>query len=48
MYSTEKFRYMNGVAIKDGELILWGFEATPQIYIFVSYQIMLTHASKYC
>ena len=24
--------YMNKFAIKDGKLILWGFEAMPEIY----------------
>ncbi len=31
---SEKSRSMNGVAVRVYELILWGIEATPQIYYF--------------
>ena len=28
----QKSRFMNGVAVRDDKLILWGFEGTGQIY----------------
>ena len=31
---VERYRCMNGAAVKDGELILWGMKAMPPILYF--------------
>ncbi len=42
LVKTYKYMYTNWVVIKDCEIILWGFEAMPEIYPFDTLNLFKT------